>query len=388
MSKQNKGITLIALIITIIVMMILVAVSVTVALNGGLFGTAKKAGIETQAKAEEEKLNLQAEKAPIAEVDFYKLDKNLPTGFEKIAEKTYKSSNGNIFQVLKTGEIVQGWIDNGDGTYTNGDKTIKLGETTAINTWLKQEVQKLGGTYQGDWQVIGLEGTKLKLVTTENVGEDVALGYEDSRAKEAIPAVDESAPTGTERFNRSIWSYKNSVDTLNKAAQDATGIKNARSIKLEDIYGVIGEENINKGEDYGKVYKYYYNEGYVYSKLKTGVDQDGNETWGPEIKTNPSVAIFLNQKGEIVKIDTEDEEVEIVHNYFVYTFLDDQKTALGSLLGEKYFFASPNVFCNYYVACYDMPFMNEDEIKGFNIWNADEWPGYENICGIRAVVTI
>ena len=32
--------------------------------------------------------------------------------------------------------------------------------------------------------------------------------------------------------------------------------------------------------------------------------------------------------------------------------------------------------------------MNEDEIKGFNIWNADEWPGYENICGIRAVVTI
>ena len=43
LTKKQKGITLIALIITIIVMLILVGVSVTVALNGGLFSTAKKA---------------------------------------------------------------------------------------------------------------------------------------------------------------------------------------------------------------------------------------------------------------------------------------------------------------------------------------------------------
>ena len=41
--KRQNGITLIALIITIIVMLILVGVSVTVALNGGLFTTAKNA---------------------------------------------------------------------------------------------------------------------------------------------------------------------------------------------------------------------------------------------------------------------------------------------------------------------------------------------------------
>ena len=43
MMKGQKGITLIALIITIIVMLILVGVSVTVALNGNLFETAKEA---------------------------------------------------------------------------------------------------------------------------------------------------------------------------------------------------------------------------------------------------------------------------------------------------------------------------------------------------------
>ena len=48
MMKGQKGITLIALVITIIVMLILVAVSVTVALNGGLFTTADEAVNETK----------------------------------------------------------------------------------------------------------------------------------------------------------------------------------------------------------------------------------------------------------------------------------------------------------------------------------------------------
>ncbi len=48
MMKGQKGITLIALIITIIVMLILVGVSVTVALNGGLFEKAGEARSKTQ----------------------------------------------------------------------------------------------------------------------------------------------------------------------------------------------------------------------------------------------------------------------------------------------------------------------------------------------------
>ena len=55
--KNNKGITLIALIITIIVMLILVAVTITVAVNGGLFEYAGRASKETnEAIANENKL--------------------------------------------------------------------------------------------------------------------------------------------------------------------------------------------------------------------------------------------------------------------------------------------------------------------------------------------
>ena len=46
--KEQKGITLIALIITIIVMLILVAVTINVALNGGLFGKANKSAKDTE----------------------------------------------------------------------------------------------------------------------------------------------------------------------------------------------------------------------------------------------------------------------------------------------------------------------------------------------------
>lgn len=64
--SKNKGITLIALIITIIVMLILVGVTVNVALNGGLFSTAKRAAsgmqmAQIREKAEVVKATLIAE---------------------------------------------------------------------------------------------------------------------------------------------------------------------------------------------------------------------------------------------------------------------------------------------------------------------------------------
>lgn len=52
--KGQKGITLVALVITIIVMLILVGVSVTVAINGGLFEKARTGaqGTNEASKAE------------------------------------------------------------------------------------------------------------------------------------------------------------------------------------------------------------------------------------------------------------------------------------------------------------------------------------------------
>lgn len=55
MMKGQKGITLVALIITIIVMLILVGVSITVAINGGLFDRAREGRDLTNEAAREER---------------------------------------------------------------------------------------------------------------------------------------------------------------------------------------------------------------------------------------------------------------------------------------------------------------------------------------------
>ena len=56
--KNEKGITLIALIITIVVMLILVGVVITVTINSGLIDKASKAANETQAKYQDEAANI------------------------------------------------------------------------------------------------------------------------------------------------------------------------------------------------------------------------------------------------------------------------------------------------------------------------------------------
>lgn len=68
MMKGQKGITLVALVITIIVMLILVGVSVTVALKGGLFGTAETAVDKTQNALDEEQ-NLDSGKVTVNNVE-------------------------------------------------------------------------------------------------------------------------------------------------------------------------------------------------------------------------------------------------------------------------------------------------------------------------------
>ena len=106
---QNKGITLIALIITIIVMLILVGVTINVAINGGLFEKAETATKQTQIEAEKEEL-LSAVVAAIgtdAKVDFDYLDDNLPNNWDG-EDGTYTSPKGNTYTVDKNGKIEEG----------------------------------------------------------------------------------------------------------------------------------------------------------------------------------------------------------------------------------------------------------------------------------------
>ena len=91
MMKGQKGITLVALIITIIVMLILVGVSISVALNGDLFGKATSAVDGTKEEQVKEAITL-------AKTDIF--------------TKYYDPNATAADKAAPTGEIVKGYINN------------------------------------------------------------------------------------------------------------------------------------------------------------------------------------------------------------------------------------------------------------------------------------
>ena len=119
--KKQKGITLIALIITIIVMLILVGVTVTTAINGGLFEKARIGAKGTQKEVDREKLNMAVAFAydeTTGKIDKAKLIQELGVGWIVTeSEGTYLCENertGNKFKVTAGGEITDEEIENED----------------------------------------------------------------------------------------------------------------------------------------------------------------------------------------------------------------------------------------------------------------------------------
>lgn len=96
--KKNAGITLIALIITIVVMLILVAVSVKILISSDLIGTTGETHELTEISAEKEKIQ-DAYFTALANNEGEKVTAgDLQTALEKLGENT-QSSGTNILRV-------------------------------------------------------------------------------------------------------------------------------------------------------------------------------------------------------------------------------------------------------------------------------------------------
>ena len=110
--KKQSGITLVALVITIIVMLILVGVTVNVTLDGKLFGTAKTAANDTQMKIDRDVVETAVFACLNRESDIYSkilIKNNLPTEWLDVTGEdggpyTIVSPSGNKFLVLSDGE--------------------------------------------------------------------------------------------------------------------------------------------------------------------------------------------------------------------------------------------------------------------------------------------
>ena len=148
--KSHRGITIMALVITIIVLLILASVSIKIAIDGGLISVTQNAKDDNTIDSEKEAISLGSnaykrikerykyfdgetseQKNAVLEVeDAEKIDK---VGNDWLI--TFKTKNeyelsqsGNIVLIRKAGELVAPWKDNGDGTFKKEYVILKVGD--------------------------------------------------------------------------------------------------------------------------------------------------------------------------------------------------------------------------------------------------------------------
>lgn len=238
--KTKNGITLIALIITIIVMIVLAGVTVAAALNGGLFSKAKAASKQTQIEADRETLQSAiwaAYDEQKNEIDKAKLENNL-SGWQVEGTQEYicTSPKGNKFIVNKNGEI-------------------EIAESKYVKT--------IEGLAEG-----------VELVPYEELTGDIKLAAERGR----ISAVLKETIDGTETIAVVPTGFEvSTIDGENSISNGLVIKDGANEFVWIPYVGIYSEENLGPlSSNHDSQYRldHYYGEGFFNYSEDFNYDQD------------------------------------------------------------------------------------------------------------------
>ena len=199
MQNKNKGITLIALIITIIILLILVGVSINLAIKGDLFGSAEKAVSGTNDKTAQEQTRVDELMGELGRVEEQQRQDNLPG--TRVTENTKYVSSGKTAWIPK-GFTVSGIkseqsIDNGLVIYdipegTTPDWSNPDSVKTKYNqfVWIPVEVKSsdtensIASFYRSKWATNASTGgertTGLSTDYTEPYSYDTTNNYDQT----------------------------------------------------------------------------------------------------------------------------------------------------------------------------------------------------------------
>ena len=366
--KNNKGITLIALIITILIILILAAIIIKTSNDSNIILQAQKA-TEEYSKKQKEESNINID-----------ISKYLSDGYWEMQSdnKTIKHTKTN--ETTKIGD-----------TYTNEEVLLATGGTQS--------------NYTDTWTVIGVENGKLKLISTTNVKDNIYLGYNDEnvyykdsngiiRLREEIVEVFNKKDTSNLNVEKAIWSYQHVEESLNNYAKESTGILSARSVTLKDLeakelLNMTNEKRLGFTELYGSQYHYFYDNDK--EQLFCSVKETGTNYWTDPYGLIETSLLLLDNKENIFILDSKDDELILEDtSYNVYYFSTEEKNQFSDFLANTdYWIPTKAISCQTSCAQYQIfaMFQSTKSIHGeafFDSWG-QIWIDEH---GVRAIVLI
>ena len=213
---RNKGITLIALIITIIILLILVGVSVNLLIKGDLFGSAQKAVNGTNAKVNEQQTRVDELMGELEKVE------------AQNAAHNWQYTDSTRAKIRCTCARCKAFKD-GDSTGRTLSIGQQIGETETKTASTSITAAKSG--YSSD-QTLELNAEETKWVV---------FGYEDKDKdglNEVLLLTTEHSTTNKIYFQGAA-AYNNAVDEVNRMCKELYGT-NARGMTIEDVNRALG----------------------------------------------------------------------------------------------------------------------------------------------------
>lgn len=402
--KNNNGITVVALVITIIIMLILAGVTVKIATGGGIIDKTKNASDKFEIEQEKEKVKsgylsyktakMVDDNAQLFVEDAQPPIGNATSGWTVIFTKTnneYKlTKDGKVTLTKQNGTVVSGWTDNGDGTFTNGDVTLQVGdyvnydEGTGYSTIVKSN--EVGWTID-------------KTYTTDDVGWRV-LGVNKKGEVELIS----DNPTSSKLYLKGEIGYLKAEKVLNNMCNELYGkgeyATGARSLNVNDINKLANYDPTTNSE-YGNIWTYRFPTSGDYMQYKT-TNEDA--ILGVTYWTNITNSMFqtFRMPGEAETMSTNnrnDTGRDLEYTYYAYTVADKvkQTTSDGNKISDiiskgtgsssvTQWLASCSVKCDSANATFNVRCVNNSVSNIELYYSTDNSGGYSNY--VRPVVSL
>ena len=259
--KKEKGITLIALVITIIVLLILAGVTIaTLTGDNGILGKANEAKTTNdEEKAKEQiKIAVMGSYGDDGKLNYDDLKQNLGqigiTGLPDTASYPLKVTLDGVKATIKeNGEVEFGkTIEVGDYVDYNPTLGANTGDLTYTSTTDKtgasSDQEFNAATYKSagyGWRVLGVKNGKIRLISEEFIG----------------PGKDKEIYIGNRTYYnlKGQKGYINGIEELNKISGifgHGKGAEKATSITVEDINEITGYNPETAKDGKGQFYEY------------------------------------------------------------------------------------------------------------------------------------